>query len=73
MNFSVFKDPETNTTVYRLTITSDDQVTAARLTDLDHRLFKECSKSELVSDKILALETLVRRIEEGKNYGKEHD
>ena len=40
-------------------------------TEFDDLLIQECNASEKISDKLLALETIVRRIEEHHNKKKE--
>ena len=49
---------------YMLKISHRDFVTA-KTRGQDHRLFVEACEAGAISDKILALETLARRIEEG--------
>lgn len=50
---------------FRLKIFPLDLRRMERLDELDRLLLKECEKSEKCSDKLLALETIVRRIEQG--------
>lgn len=53
--------------IVRLEIDGHDYAHAANLTHFDHLLIAECERSDKASDKLLALETIVRRIEEAKS------
>lgn len=44
-----------------------DWIVMKRLDGFDQRLLEECEHSDLTSDKLLALELLARRIEEGES------
>lgn len=57
------RDSQNDTIRYTVEITSQD-LEEARLTAFDRRLIHECEGSSRVSDKLLALETLARRIED---------
>lgn len=64
MKFELNKDCLT----YKLTMCLElgpDDMSRARLNHWDNVLITSCEKSDKVSDKLLALETLVRRVEEG--------
>lgn len=50
---------------YNLTV-PDGDLAKMKLHDFDRLLLVECEKSKKVSDKLLALETIVRRIEESE-------
>jgi hypothetical protein len=56
-------EPLTRNHVYHLEI-SDVEFVLMRLDNFDTLLLKECEGSDSIADKLLALETLARRIEE---------
>ena len=65
MELIVDKSFNTLETTYTLKITYSD-MDQARIRPEDHVLFDDCNRKESsISDKLLALETLARRIEEG--------
>jgi hypothetical protein len=65
MKLDVIESLETLEKTYTLTITHSD-MSKANITHLDRVLFEDCNKDDsTISDKLLALETLARRIEEG--------
>lgn len=66
MRFERRDSGEDSPVIFTLMITASERV-AARLDDWDRRLIAECEKSSSISDKLLALETIVRRIEEAKH------
>jgi hypothetical protein len=57
------EDLESGDRVYTLRISPEEMV-RARLQPFDRKLFADCAGSNKVSDQLLALETLTRRIEE---------
>jgi len=57
---------ERGSRIYNLEITDDD-LRLVNLLKVDELLIEECEKSEKISDKLLALETIARRIEEKTN------
>ncbi len=63
MKLEVTQDIANNEQIYTLTIPYFEWM-KARIYPQDKLLFDECDKSDKLSDKILGLETLVRRIEE---------
>ena len=63
MKFEANTDTETGDRTFTLRISSID-LRDVNLTNFDALLLSECEKSPKISDKVLALETLVRRIEE---------
>ena len=63
MKMKQFYNIETNTKKYIIEITNFD-IVSLRLDKFDNQLLDECSKSEKISDTLLALETIARRIEE---------
>ena len=65
MKFEVTQDLGSLEQRYLITISYNEWV-EAKFHSMDKTLFEECDKSEKVSDKLLGLETLVRRIEESK-------
>jgi len=58
-------EPRVNTTIYQLTI-EDTEFVLAPLDTFDLMLIRECDTSNAVADKLLALETIVRRIEQSQ-------
>jgi hypothetical protein len=65
MRFSYWRDPGTLTRKYTIEIKDCDILRMRRFDHLDTLLISECEGSESVSDKVLGLELLTRRIEEG--------
>ena len=65
MKLISWNDVATGVDHYNLEINQVDLV-RAKLHDFDRRLLADCDTSDKVSDKLLALETIARRIEEGK-------
>ena len=63
MIFEYWRHPATNNLTISLEI-EGFELECAELKDFDRALFRECEKSNSIADKFLALETLVRRIEE---------
>lgn len=64
MKFEQRRDTDADVIEYKLTITGGDMA-AVELLGFDKLLLRECETSGKISDKLLALETLARRIEEG--------
>ena len=66
VRFSFEHDPMLD--LYRavVEIEGGEYMTMARLDGFDRRLLEECEDSDSVADKLLALELIARRIEEGK-------
>jgi len=63
MKLETWRDPATND--YHVMLKLDCfEIRCAKLTDFDRALFRECEESSSVADKLLALETMARRIEE---------
>ncbi len=62
MKLACIKDVENRQTIYKLTI-SDAEFIRAFFDGFDRMLIDECEISDKVSDKLLALETITRRIE----------
>lgn len=63
MKFEQSHKVVTDERVYTLTLTGSE-MTAVELHEFDKLLLRECETSGKISDKLLALETIVRRIEE---------
>lgn len=63
MIFAMHEDAAQDKRTYTLTIQGGEW-TRARLHAFDRLLIAECEASDKVSDKVLALETIARRIEE---------
>lgn len=63
MIFEYWKHPATNNLTISLEI-EGSEFESVELTGLDRALFRECEKSNTIADKFLALETLIRRLEE---------
>jgi len=63
MKLEVTQDLEKREQIYVLTIPYDEWI-RAKFHDFDGALFAECDSSNKVSDKLLGMETLARRIEE---------
>lgn len=75
MIFEYWKHPVTGTLTISLEI-ERFEMACATLHDFDRALFRECEKSNSIADKFLALETLIRRIEEQQKRvkdGKDND
>lgn len=65
---------ENETSVYTLEITKSDLLNMYKLDNFDLMLLKDCEKENAtISDKLLALETIARRVEQGykENKGRE--
>jgi hypothetical protein len=65
MTLQKLREITTNETLYYLRI-SDCELVMAELDTFDIMLIRECDTSASVADKLLALETIVRRIEQAK-------
>lgn len=63
MIFQMEENLERDARTYTLKVRGDELVTAT-LFPFDRRLIAECEASDKISDKLLALETIVRRVEE---------
>ena len=46
---------------------SEDELKGIPFSDSDHAIIDQCQKSDLIADKILALEMVIRKIEESQN------
>ena len=66
MELVSYKDDAKGIIHYHLKIADTDTV-KMKLHPFDAALLSECERSDKVSDKILALETITRRIEEANN------
>lgn len=64
MKLTESRSDETGENVYEVRIRDCDIVTA-RLSKDDHCIIDKCSKSDLVSDRLLLLHTVARAIERG--------
>ena len=65
MQLIVDKSTNSFETIYTLKISESD-IQKAKIKELDYLLFDNCNKKDTnVSDILLALETLAKRIEEG--------
>jgi len=62
MNLRIWKDENNNETQCLVTI-KDCELVQASLDQIDRKLLKECEISSKVSDGLLALEMLTRKIE----------
>lgn len=62
MKFTTTQNPETNDIEHVLVITRSD-LTKVDLTEFDRALIAECEKSDLISDRLLVLEMLARKLE----------
>ena len=65
MKLSRWDDPETGAMIYKLKIEPLDIISAYPLDNFDRLLIDDCEKSGCIADKILALEIIVRKIEQG--------
>lgn len=63
MRATEYHDFKTDEDVFELRFNTLDMVECP-LDNFDRALLHECNKSKKVSDKLLALETIVRRLEE---------
>ncbi len=72
MMLEKWRDPANQQDVFQIKIRDSDYV-LAELQPFDRLLIKECEKSQLVSDKLLALETIIRRMEEGLELQKKKE
>lgn len=63
MRFTTTEDLETNNTKHVLTITRSEMAKIS-LTGFDRALIKECEESDLISDRLLILEMLARKLEQ---------
>jgi len=57
------RNADNQSVTYTLKI-DDADMCAVNLTAFDHMMLRECEGSESIADKMLALETLCRRVEE---------
>ena len=64
-SFTMRENIETNERIYEVRLPLAE-LAAARLSRFDQLLLAECDRSTQVSDKVLGLETLVRRAEEAR-------
>ena len=65
MKFSQVREVTTNATVYQLRVEDTDMLLAP-LDIFDMMLLKECEASKAIADKLLALETIARKIEQSQ-------
>lgn len=63
MKYKEWRDPTTLSSFCQISI-SDFDLVHIPLYDFDKKLLEECSKSNSVADKLLALETIARRLEQ---------
>ena len=61
--WSETKDPRTNDVLIHITLSQSDFI-KARFDKWDHLLLNDCAKSNKLSDKALALETILLRMEQ---------
>lgn len=66
MIFQMQENQERDERIYTLRISLSDFVLGTAY-EFDRRLIAECEASDKISDKLLALETIVRRAEEHKS------
>lgn len=69
MNLKKYYNIEKDSTHFHLTITSEDLL-FMKLDEFDRDLLDECMESNKISDILLGLETIVRRIEESNEHNK---
>ena len=67
MKLRNWRDPVTGDLHCEFTISETDQVKAASLDGFDFLLLRECESSDAISDKLLALELMARKIEQGSS------
>jgi hypothetical protein len=66
MNIKVCRDNDSMDVTYTIVLNEND-IASANFTEFDRRLFDDCeSEDATISDKVLALETVIRRIEQSK-------
>jgi hypothetical protein len=70
MIFDMQENIERDERIYKLRVTGAELM-RCRLQHFDRLLIAECEASNKVSDKLLALETIARRIEEGSSGDQE--
>ena len=59
------EETDTRSHAMKITVEIDDlEMVGCKTDEFDRRLLRECNRSSSVADKILALETIARRIEE---------
>ena len=63
MRLTMWREDESNEQVYQLRIPAHEQMTA-KFHDFDRLLLADCDRSAKVSDTLLGLEVIARRIEE---------
>lgn len=63
MTFEHYRHPATGDYSVSLTLT-EEELESIKCTGFDRALFKECEESNSIADKLLALEAVVRKIEE---------
>lgn len=68
MKWQLYRDECRDVIGMRLEIDGSEYMRAS-LTSFDHALIQDCETSDKLSDRLLALETIVRRIEESAPYG----
>lgn len=72
MKLEEWRDPATGD--FHMMLKIDQlEIMCAKLTDFDRALFRECEESKSIADKLLALETMARRIEEQQEQVEEKD
>ena len=66
MEYKETMDPLTRDRIITVVLREEDFVVNNLFDEFDRLLLEECGKSNSVADKILALETVVRRYEQSK-------
>jgi hypothetical protein len=66
MEYKETMDPLTRDRIITVVLREEDFVVNNLFDEFDRLLLEECEKSNSVADKILALETVVRRYEQSK-------
>ena len=73
MKFEYNMDHKTQDAIFRLTI-PQDCVNLVEFDEFSHALFISCEASDSIADKLLALETIVRKVEDAYKEGhKQHE
>ena len=63
MKLTEYTDTETGDSVFEVKITEFDMLVVPKLDEFDRRLLLECNKSDRISDKLMAVMTIARKIE----------
>ena len=65
MRMSTYRHADERSKTWMVTIT-DSEYAKAIFTEADYQVLRECEGSDSIADKLLALELIVRRVEESK-------